>query len=1192
MLVRTFMSRLESHARSIFLGALEYQGPEIDEFVNAACGADPELRGRVDELLNAHRDLGSINDRLDVSPSPASRALPLEGPGTIIGPYRLLEQIGEGGFGIVYMAEQSQPVRRKIALKIIKPGMDTRLVVARFEAERQALALMDHPNIAQVFDGGATDTGRPYFVMELVRGIPITEFCDQNRLPVNDRVELFVTVCRAVQHAHQKGIIHRDLKPSNVLVTMHDDKPVVKVIDFGVAKAVGQQLTEKTLFTNFAQMIGTPLYMSPEQAQISGLDVDTRSDVYAMGVLLYELLTGTTPFDRERLRTVAFDEIRRIIREEEPPRPSTRLNTTNAATTTASLKRGSDPRRLRQILRGELDWIVMKCLEKDRNRRYATANGLAADLVRYLKHEPVQACPPSLAYRLRVFARRHRASIGTAALLLAVALMGGAITIRQSFRAAAAQEAAIRAQLALSENRGSAAIERARAIAHDLETLNLANSLIDSGRNHLDFSEWARAEADINQALALRRDHSSAWVARGEVYARLNLWDLAAADYQQAYALAGPGSARSLYLHALLRLYGQDEAGYRKVCELMIKKFDDPQDPRSWEKEEVARACLLAPAAALPPERLVLLTRRAVDSRRSFPRVASLATALYRAGHYDLALEHLQDARTNISQPETVWTNSVEAMIRQRRGEPDLARLALQSAASSLGERFQSRSNPPGPSSSASWWLEIQGELFFREASMLVEGKPPKDDPRKWVMRGTALETLHRYDEAIASYSRAIELNPDDTLVLALRALLYDKKGDWPNLFKDFERRRALGPDNGMFANDLAWFLGTCPDLRYRDQKRAVELAELAVKLVPSAANFWNTLGVVRYRASDWAGSVDATLNSMKLLNAKILSDWFILAMAQWQLGEKSRAKQLLSHAERRLSTLSLQKTPLMEFRNEARALFGMPGTVVTPADETAPDDPSAYTLLLEIAPGTPWVYGLRASACLQLKQWDQAAADLARVTDKEPRNAECWYGQAICRLAAGDLSGYRKARAGILANFRNDKNAVRVRHVTYASAVAPATPEEAEALLAMANVAVAATPTNPRVRGAVNFRAGRFEAAIADLEQSARVYPRRAWDWLFLAMAHQKLDHADLANRSFKKALDWIERANRTLGTGSQNPWTGWFEPVEVEQLRKEAADLIQAAAYDHSHSAVDAIGGNGARVEKLVLSGSERRQ
>jgi serine/threonine protein kinase len=334
---------------SIFLALLEIDDPsEQMAYLDRACAGDSSLRAQVEQLLKAHQEPGRFMDRPAAAlVDPLDERSVTEGPGTVIGPYKLLEQIGEGGFGVVYMAEQQYPVRRKVALKVLKPGMDTRQVVARFEAERQALALMDHPHIAQVLDAGTTDRGRPYFVMELIRGVPVTQFCDDNRLTLRDRLELFLAVCQAVQHAHQKGIIHRDLKPSNVLVTLLDARPVVKVIDFGIAKALGhQRLTDKTLYTGFAQMLGTPLYMSPEQAAMSGQDVDTRTDIYALGVLLYELLTGTTPFDKERLKEASYDEIRRIIREEEPVKPSTRISTLGQAATTVSANRQSEPRRL------------------------------------------------------------------------------------------------------------------------------------------------------------------------------------------------------------------------------------------------------------------------------------------------------------------------------------------------------------------------------------------------------------------------------------------------------------------------------------------------------------------------------------------------------------------------------------------------------------------------------------------------------------------------------------------------------------------------------------------------------------------------------------------------------------------------------------------------------------------------------
>jgi eukaryotic-like serine/threonine-protein kinase len=415
----------EPNEKSIFLQAIAIAtDEERADYLQSACAGNEALRVEIEALLRAHARPQHILDAPDVGSPPLDQP-PLEKPGTQIGPYKLLQEIGQGGMGVVYMAEQTEPVERRVALKIIKPGMDSPQVIARFEAEEQTLAMMDHPNIAKVFDAGVTDSGRPYFVMELVRGVPITQFCDEHRITPRERLELFVPACHAIQHAHQKGIIHRDIKPTNVLVAEYDDRPVPKIIDFGVAKAVQQRVTERTMFTQFGQVVGTMDYMSPEQAKLNELDIDTRSDIYSLGVLLYELLTGETPFDRQRLRSAAFDELLRIIREEEPPRPSTRLSSSESLPSIAA-NRQTEPKRLSTLMRGDLDWIVMKALEKERSRRYETANAFAADVQRYLSDEPVQACPPSAAYRLQKFVRRNKGPVAAVCLLL-LALVGGTL---------------------------------------------------------------------------------------------------------------------------------------------------------------------------------------------------------------------------------------------------------------------------------------------------------------------------------------------------------------------------------------------------------------------------------------------------------------------------------------------------------------------------------------------------------------------------------------------------------------------------------------------------------------------------------------------------------------------------------------------------------------------------------------------
>jgi WD40 repeat protein/serine/threonine protein kinase len=508
------MEPADTSEAAIFDAALACASPqERAAYLDKACTGKPELRRRIEGLLAAHdQATGFLENSQAAAARPTVRLAlqPEEQPGERIGRYKLLQKIGEGGCGVVYMAEQEEPVRRRVALKIIKLGMDTRQVVARFEAERQALALMDHPNIAKVLDAGATDKGRPFFVMELVKGISVTRYADENKLDTRQRLDLFIQICQAVQHAHQKGIIHRDIKPSNVLVADHDGTPVPKVIDFGIAKATtDQRLTDKTLFTALEQFIGTPAYMSPEQAKLSGLDVDTRSDIYSLGVLLYEMLTGKTPFDARRLLDAGFDEIRRIIREEDPPRPSTRLSTLEAVEQTdVARHRHSEVLKLLGIIRGDLDWIVMKCLEKDRSRRYETANGLARDIQRHLSNEPIVARPPSSVYRFQKLVRRNKLTFAASGAVAAALVLGLGVSLWQAIRVTRSERNERGARLAAEQSRIRESQQRALAeqnARQASESGQSAHRLLYAADTRLAHQAWE--DGNLSRMVSLLKAH-------------------------------------------------------------------------------------------------------------------------------------------------------------------------------------------------------------------------------------------------------------------------------------------------------------------------------------------------------------------------------------------------------------------------------------------------------------------------------------------------------------------------------------------------------------------------------------------------------------------------------------------------------------------------------------------------------------
>jgi eukaryotic-like serine/threonine-protein kinase len=551
----------------VVMRALELRGPERAAYLDGLRASEPHVASEAARLVARHEqgtgvlltppDEGNLQSEeqtmAPASGKTAARDSDGEGPGGHIGAYRLLQEIGEGGFGTVYMAEQESPVQRRVALKIIKLGMDTRAVIARFEAERQALALMDHANIAKVFDAGATSSGRPYFVMELVKGDPITRYCDTNHLSVPERLALLEQVCSAVQHAHQKGIIHRDLKPSNVLVSTQDGRPFVKVIDFGIAKATAAKLTARTLFTEHKALIGTPEYMSPEQAEGS-LDIDTRTDVYSLGVLLYELLTGSTPFTHDQLRAAAYAEIERIIREVEPPKPSTRLSESSDTLPSIAAQRRTEPRKLGVIVRGELDWIVMKALEKDRARRYDSANALAADLRRYLSGEPVVAAPPGRLYRVRKFVHRHRSGVAAAALISLALLLGMASTVAALFAFRSQRDAAVEAR-----SKMSAALADSDAVATFLTDTLAASQPAKLGREVQVRSVLDESAKSIGEKFAGRPVlEARIRQVTGDTYFALGVYPSAEEHQRRAWELRkthlGPESPDTLHAQASLAL--------------------------------------------------------------------------------------------------------------------------------------------------------------------------------------------------------------------------------------------------------------------------------------------------------------------------------------------------------------------------------------------------------------------------------------------------------------------------------------------------------------------------------------------------------------------------------------------------------------------------------------------------------------
>jgi serine/threonine protein kinase len=1200
------MSVNVADAKQIFLQAVENHEPERwPDFLADVCGTDTVLRERVEALLAAYRQPNRI---LDASSIPATLGQPSlsEGPGTVIGHYKLLEQIGEGGFGVVFLAEQERPVRRRVALKIIKPGMDTRQVIARFEAERQALAMMDHPNIAKVLDAGttvdpyepgrrgdqarggegemgrggeldvqaahrvspspplplspSTSFGRPYFVMELVQGVPITEYCDQCNLSTRERLELFVTVCQAVQHAHQKGVIHRDIKPTNVLVAMQDGRPTPKIIDFGVAKAIDQRLTEHTLTTAFAQMVGTPLYMSPEQAELSPVGVDTRSDIYSLGVMLYELLAGTTPFDKDRLHAASYDELRRIIREEEPPRPSARISTLAAeVATTVAERRRCDARRLEQTVRGELDWIVMKCLEKDRNRRFETASSLARDVERYLHDEPVQACPPSVVYRLKKFVRRNKIAAAFVLLLVAsvaaLAVSNVAIKKERDAKTTALAQAKSVSDL-LQEMLGSADAANAKGADYKVRELlddfaaGMGGQLADQpevkseihatiGRAYRSLKLPEKAQPHFEKAIELRRrvdGPQSEQLAAILVDGAWNLQD------QWRYADAESQVHEAIEMYRQCKVTGEPLFHALEILQHVLINVGRDSDAQRVTQDalEVARQ-----AGHEFPDQASLLHRYAGLKIRQghfaeAEKLAQQAVEMHRRLHGE---EH----------PETAWGLSTlgaalepqqklaeaEAAFREslaifRRQFPE-DHFNIRDAIGKLRAVLEARGDKSALEALAKEEAQIamrsnNPDYRVRLAGLLLASQPPSDDQKD--------EARRLIQQAIERYRQIATDSPND----------YRSRMNAADGYALALTTYAPVPDFADEVNELSRLL-------------EAELPQLLAAFSDSNQCQWEiamcylSWGRALAMSSDYPPTVDFPFRkSIEILENYSLSDphrpylwiWLsnsyaVLGDVQWRLGRLEDAEA------------SFQSAIKICEEHEAKIAADIAGEPFSGIN-------------LEIA-ATYLEHGLLLAAS---HREDEAAESVRKATLYANRITHpvelvnALYHLAIAQLRLGDQAGYRATcKALVNAPTAGVDDHSRWR-ATWACCLAHDALDDPSLPVKRAKEFVANNSLNQhhfalQGLGAALYRARRYEDAAEVLQESLAAYPSDVphgyasinYTRLLLAMTMWHQGQQDEARRLLE---EWLPDVDKEL----QTPSLQFHRRATLEILRREAVALI----------------------------------
>jgi serine/threonine protein kinase/Tfp pilus assembly protein PilF len=1179
--------------RQVFLAIVEEPSAQWDTLLDRACPNDTELRQQVAQLLRAHAGEEGILDRKEAGGALTAAFESLsERTGTVIGPYKLLQQIGEGGMGAVFMAEQTEPIRRQVALKVIKPGMDSRQIIARFDAERQALALMDHVNIARVFDGGTTQNGRPYFVMELVHGVPITNYCDDNHLTPRERLELFVPVCKAIQHAHQKGIIHRDVKPSNVMVTLYDGKPVPKVIDFGVAKATEQKLTERTLFTQYGTMVGTFEYMSPEQAEMSALGVDTRSDIYSLGVLLYELLTGSTPLTHKRMKEATYAEILRMIKEEEPPRPSTRLSDSGETLTMISAQRHMEPARLTNLVRGELDWIVMKCLEKERSRRYETASGIAADVQRYLNDEPVQACPPSAGYRFGKFARRNKRALATATgLALAALLVVGVVagSLGWMARDRSVRQAKLNLEIEHGLDDATRALDQAltlidnpyrweAVLAEASSDLKRAEGLVAQDETAVEPNNRERLRALQSRLKADEADRRFA--ARFEEI-RLEQSELPSPSVDQfklAVTFADLKDAFQRYYHIEFGSTPAAEAAIiirqrpKAMQHILLAGLEvsldgtvrNDQQARQWLtalldvadtgpwRKRAQQACQSSEWAALeqvveeavtarqPPSLLLVLAGKAPwDSPirlKAFRRIRQAYPGDFWANQ---RLAEFLDQSPALHLDEAIRYYSAALALRPRNpvtciqlGEALMRRGDLDGAIGVYREALDGHPDRPDAHRALAFALSRKGDLDGAIAE-LRQAVHSKDYAWDCFFLGQWLERKGLLDEAIAAYQQFIQSDP--------------KRASRENLPR---AHRGLGntlcargkPDEGAASYRRAIEIAPKEAALYGELGKALLQAQgkpaddpaaaygKALQLYPKAAAAHSGLGVVLGTKRDWIAAIAAHRVAIALDPKD--------PMVHHYLGDTLQARGDINAAiDAYTEALKLDPN-----NNRAWCMRGQVHWKAGHLEKALAD----FSEAIEMFPDYLSLFG-RAQVHAALRQWDRAIADYSNALESHPQKAEVLAarGRAYQMQGRWDEAAADFEQAIPLAAPR----APLQNELAWLLATCPKLKiRNARRAVELSREAVAQMPQAGgywTTLGVAHYRAGDWKVAVAELTRSIELHGENACNCFFQAMAHWQSGEKEEARKWHGRAVAWMEK---------NKP-----HDEELRRFQAEATELLQ---------------------------------